>query len=183
MGLIYIYFFSLFWSSNLLPLSFCTCSLLHNWVLVSPSSARGNFTMEQSWTTTFTSSYYFVSHFSTYYRIWDWFLVFFSLFCSSNLLPLSFCTCSLLHNWVLVSPGSARGNFTMEQSWTTTFTSSYYFVSNFSTYYRIWDWFLVFFLSLFWSSNLLPLSFCTCSLLQNWVLVSPGSARRTLTME
>ena len=39
--------FSLFQSSDLLPLAVCPCHLLHNCIIVSPSSERSIFTMEQ----------------------------------------------------------------------------------------------------------------------------------------
>jgi hypothetical protein len=54
----------------------------------------------------------FVSHFYIVIYLTDFYLLF-SLFCSSNLLPLSLCPCSWLHNWVLVSPGPAHGRITV----------------------------------------------------------------------
>ena len=56
-------------------------------------------------------SYCFVLFFF-YYHILEWFLLSYSLFWSSNLLPLPVCPCPLLCNCVLVSPGSACGIFT-----------------------------------------------------------------------
>jgi len=54
----------------------------------------------------------FVLYFSICYHILDWFLLICSLFWSFNLLPLSVCSCPLLHNWVLVPPGYVRSIFT-----------------------------------------------------------------------
>jgi hypothetical protein len=61
------------------------------------------------------------------YKNLDWFLLICSSFSFYILLPLSVCPCPLLHKWVLVSPGSARVVFTMQQHWATTCHPSYCF--------------------------------------------------------
>ena len=67
----------------------------------------------------FTPFCCFILCFSNYYHILEWILLIYSLFWSFNLLPLSICSCPLLHNSSLVSLDSARSIFTALYSWPT----------------------------------------------------------------
>ena len=81
-------FYLLFRCSILLiSFLFFSCLSIHIIMfLLSPDSARGNFTMEQSWTTPFTPSYCFVSHFSIIIYGTD----FYGFFCSGLLISIFF---------------------------------------------------------------------------------------------